>query len=112
MRLLVAAVLMCVLSADAKACPPGPDVTIVRGAGAVPPNAYTVRAYEQPRASVSPRPSFFVRVGREGRPGFPDFTRPDGSPIPIAHVVLANVEPTMLRIDLDIDSGVVIVRIA
>src|SRR5689334_12158975 len=106
MRCLFAAGLMCIWAARADACPPQPDRTFVRG----------MRAWgrHEPRMPiVAPRPSFFVHIGSDSRPGLPEFFRLDGTPIEVTRVAELHEWGTssILQVELAIDAGVIFVRL-
>ena len=88
MRLVLASVVVCMLAARGDTCPEV-DETFVQGSGA------QIGRGESKIATVAPRPSFFVHIGRDSGPNMPVFTTLDG---------------TVLRVALEIEAGMILVR--
>lgn len=105
MRLLLASVVVCMLTARGYTCPEV-DETFVQGSGV------QMGRGESKIATVPPRPSFFVHIGRDSGPEMPVFTRLDGTVIPYARSVTLNARWDLRRIDLETEAGVILVRSA
>jgi hypothetical protein len=103
MRLALSSVVVCMLAGRGDACP-DVDETFVQGSG-----AHIGRGESKP-ATVPPRPSFFVHLGRDSGPEMPVFTALDGTVIPYAHVETLDAQWNLLRVDLATEAGRILVR--
>jgi hypothetical protein len=95
--------LVCMFTARGYACPEV-DETFVQGSGG------QIDRGASKMATVPPRPSFFVHIGRDSGPDMPLFTTLDGRAIPYAHVQTLSAQWNLRRIDLGIEAGVILVR--
>ncbi len=103
MRLVLSSVVVCMLAGRGDACP-DVDETFVQGSGA------QIGRGESKPATVPPRPSFFVHLGRDSGPEMPVFTALDGTVIPYAHVETLDAQWNLLRVDLATEQGRILVR--